>query len=200
MKPPGSKRLSLTPSRNDAKTRKVVDCLFSEHANLYGLVCATVRSEMPKQSAGLLLYRGVGDGPGIEVLLVHPGGPFWRNKDEGAWTIPKGEFDDSEDPLEAAKREFKEELGSAPPAGEYLPLKPIKQKNGKIVHAWAVKGDFDPVSLNSNTFLLEWPPKSRRMQEFPEVDRAEWFTPEAAKRKMLAGQPALIDELLELLK
>ena len=148
---------------------------------------------MPKKSAGLLVYRqAAGD---IEVLLVHPGGPFWRNKDEGAWTIPKGEFDETEDPLAAAKREFQEETGSAPPDGSYISLKPIKQKNGKIVHAWAVEGDFDPGELNSNTFLCEWPSKSGRMQEFPEVDRAAWFTPEVAKEKMLSGQPALIDEL-----
>lgn len=152
---------------------------------------------MPKKSAGLLLYRHIQDS--IEVLLVHPGGPFWRNKDEGAWTVPKGEFDDAEDPLYAAKREFKEETGSDPPDDGYLPLKPIKQKNGKIVHAWAVNGDFDPASLESNTFALEWPPKSGRMQEFPEVDRAEWFTLDIAKRKMLAGQPTLVDELLQLL-
>jgi predicted NUDIX family NTP pyrophosphohydrolase len=149
---------------------------------------------MPKKSAGLLLYRHNEDSE-LEVLLVHPGGPFWRNKDEGAWTIPKGEFAD-EDPLEAAKREFKEETGSLPPAGEYIPLTPIKQKNGKIVHAWAVEGDFDPANLNSNEFETEWPPKSGRTQKFPEVDRAEWFTPEVAKRKMLSGQGALIDELV----
>jgi len=152
---------------------------------------------MPKKSAGLLVYRqAAGD---IEVLLVHPGGPFWRNKDEGAWTIPKGEFDETEDPLAAAKREFKEETGSAPPDGPYISLKPIKQKNGKIVHAWAVEGDFDPGELNSNTFLCEWPPKSGRMQEFPEVDRAEWFAPQVAKEKILQGQQALVDELLGLL-
>ena len=153
---------------------------------------------MPKKSAGLLLYRDGGDS-GIEVLLVHPGGPFWRNKDEGAWAIPKGEFDDFEEPLEAAKREFKEELGSSPPVGEYFPLKPIKQKNNKIVHAWAVKGDFDPAALKSNVFSCEWPPKSQRMQEFPEVDRAEWFAVDEAKRKILLAQAALIDQLLELL-
>src|SRR5205807_9674646 len=153
---------------------------------------------MPKKSAGLLLYR-INDPAEIVVLLVHPGGPFWRNKDEGAWTIPKGEFDDFEDPLEAAKREFKEELGSSPPAGEYFPLKPIKQKNNKTVHAWAVKGDFDPVTLKSNTFSCEWPPKSRSMQEFPEVDRAEWFAPDEAKRKILLAQVPLIDQLLQLL-
>ena len=148
---------------------------------------------MPKKSAGLLLYRQNGDS-GTEVLLVHPGGPFWRNKDEGAWTIPKGEFHD-EDPLAAARREFEEETGSAPPDGPYIPLTPITQKNRKIVHAWAVEGDFDPASLNSNEFETEWPPKSGRMQKFPEVDRAEWFAAELAKRKMLSGQGALIDEL-----
>ena len=154
---------------------------------------------MPKKSAGLLLYRDPDHDSGIEVLLVHPGGPFWRNKDEGAWTIPKGEFDDLEEPLEAAKREFKEELGSSPPVGDYLPLNPVKQKNGKIVHAWAVKGDFDPARLKSNTFSCEWPPKSGRTQEFPEVDRAEWFAPDEAKRKILLAQGELIDELLTIL-
>src|SRR5438128_11431784 len=107
---------------------------------------------MPKKSAGLLLYRDGGGDSGIEVLLVHPGGPFWRSKDEGAWTIPKGEFDDSEDPLVAAKREFEEETGATPPDGDYIPLQPIKQKNGKLVHAWAVEGDFDLAEVRSNTF------------------------------------------------
>jgi predicted NUDIX family NTP pyrophosphohydrolase len=148
---------------------------------------------MPKKSAGLLLYRH--HEGSIEVLLVHPGGPFWRNKGDGAWSIPKGEFQD-EDPLAAAKREFKEETGSAPPEGQYTPLTPIKQKNGKIVHAWAVEGDFDPASLNSNEFETEWPPKSGRMQKFPEVDRAEWFAPDVARQKMLSGQEALVDELV----
>lgn len=153
---------------------------------------------MPKKSAGLLLYRRTNES-GIQVLLVHPGGPFWRNKDEGAWTIPKGEFDD-EDPLEAARREFKEETGSAPPDGQYIPLTPIKQKNGKIVHAWAVEGDFDPARLNSNEFETEWPPKSGRTQKFPEVDRAEWFAPHIAMGKMLQGQDELITELLSILE
>src|SRR5918992_988543 len=133
---------------------------------------------MPKKSAGLLLFRRIDNASGFEVLLVHPGGPFWRNKDEGAWTIPK------------------EEIGSAPPEGQYIPLTPIKQKNGKIVHAWAVEGDFDDSRLNSNEFETEWPPKSGRMQKFPEVDRAEWFAPDAAKRKMLASQAGLINELI----
>lgn len=135
----------------------------------------------------------------IEVLLVHPGGPFWRNRDEGAWTIPKGEFADDEEPLAAAKREFQEELGMTPPVGNYIQLTPIKQKNGKIVHAWAVNGDFDPATLTSNTFEMEWPPKSGRMKSFPEVDRAHWFSPDVAKQKMLFGQPALVDELLTLI-
>src|SRR5207302_1233686 len=152
---------------------------------------------MPKKSAGLLVFRKQ-DKRGIEVLLVHPGGPFWQNRDEGAWTIPKGEFTDDEDPLAAAKREFEEETGAAPPDGDYIPLKTITQKNGKLVHAWAVEGDFDLTQVRSNTFSCEWPPKSGRMQEFPEVDRAEWFAPEVAKRKVFSGQPALIDELLRL--
>jgi predicted NUDIX family NTP pyrophosphohydrolase len=154
---------------------------------------------MPRKSAGLLLYRNADDGAGIEVLLAHPGGPFWRNKDDGAWTVPKGEFADDENPLAAAKREFEEELGSRPPNGDYIQLKPVKQKNGKIVHAWAVQGDFDPETLKSNTFEMEWPPRSGRMQSFPEVDRAQWFTPAVAKQKMLFGQPALVDELLTLI-
>jgi predicted NUDIX family NTP pyrophosphohydrolase len=152
---------------------------------------------MPKKSAGLLLYRH--NAGSLEVLLVHPGGPFWRNKDEGAWTIPKGEFLD-EDPLAAAKREFNEETGSAPPDGPYMPLTPIKQKNGKVVSAWAVEGDFDPARLSSNEFETEWPPKSGRMQKFAEVDRAEWFAPDVAKQKMLSGQECLVDELLHVLE
>src|SRR5215471_13719146 len=107
---------------------------------------------MPKKSAGLLLYREAREDSGIEVLLAHPGGPFWRNRDAGAWTIPKGELADGEEPLAAAKREFEEELGATPPVGNYIQLEPIKQRNGKIVHAWAVKGAFDPATLNSNTF------------------------------------------------
>lgn len=151
---------------------------------------------MPKKSAGLLLFRQNSHGGQLEVLLVHPGGPFWRNKDEGSWTVPKGEFADDEDPLAAAKREFQEETGSDAPVGDYLPLKPIKQAGGKIVHAWAIEADFDPAGLQSNTFLREWPPRSGRMQEFPEIDRAGWFTPDTARRKILSGQAPLIDQLL----
>ena len=130
------------------------------------------------------------------MLLVHPGGPFWQKKDDGAWTIPKGEFDDDEDPLKAAQREFEEETGSAPPDGEFLPLKPIKQTSGKAVYAWAINGDFDPTKLRSNMFPMEWPPNSGKLQQFPEIDRAAWLTPEIAKRKILKGQVPLIDELL----
>lgn len=151
---------------------------------------------MAAKSAGLLLYRKAEDGSAVEVLLVHPGGPFWRNKDDGAWSIPKGEFDDDEDPLKAAQREFEEELGVASPRGKYIQLKPIKQKAGKMVHAWAVEGDFDPERLKSNTFPQEWPPKSGKIQQFPEVDSAAWFITEVARRKILAGQLPLIDQLL----
>ena len=160
---------------------------------------------MPKKSAGLLLYRF--NDSILEVLLVHPGGPFWRNKDERAWTIPKGEFDDEEDPLAAACREFAEETGTAPPrlqrdasGGEnYFKLAPVKQTNGKMVHAWAVEGDFDPRKLSSNQFQMEWPPRSGRMQSFPEVDRAEWFTADLALKKIVKAQTALIAELLTML-
>jgi predicted NUDIX family NTP pyrophosphohydrolase len=155
---------------------------------------------MPKKSAGLLLFRQNSQASQVEVFLVHPGGPFWRNKDEGAWTIPKGEFTDEEDALAAARREFQEETGSAAPVGEYLPLKSIKQTGGKSVHAWAIEADFDAARLQSNSFRCEWPPRSGRMQDFPEVDRAEWFAPDAAKRKILKGQAPLIDQLLALLE
>jgi predicted NUDIX family NTP pyrophosphohydrolase len=156
----------------------------------------------PKRSAGLLLYRERTDGTpegaaaGLEVLLVHPGGPFWFNKDDGAWTIPKGLIDEGEDPLAAARREFAEETGAAPPEGEALPLEPLRQPGGKIVHAWAVRsGDFDPATLRSNTFTLEWPPKSGKQVTFPEIDRAAWFTLDAARRKILKGQAGFLDQL-----
>jgi predicted NUDIX family NTP pyrophosphohydrolase len=143
-------------------------------------------------SAGILMYR---DGPsGREFLLVHPGGPFWVKKDEGVWSIPKGEFTDGEDPLDAARREFEEELGTAV-VGDFMQLTPIKQKSGKVVHAWAVRGDFDVASVKSNLFSMEWPPKSGRQQEFPEVDRAEWFDLETARRKILAAQVELVDQV-----
>ena len=127
---------------------------------------------------------------------MHPGGPFWANKDDGAWSIPKGEFDDDEDPLDAARREFEEETGSAP-SGDVVPLEPLRQSSGKVVYAWAVRGDFDPSTLESNTFSMEWPPKSGRQQDFPEVDRAAWFSIEEAGRKILKGQAALLRQLRE---
>jgi len=151
---------------------------------------------MPKVSAGLLLYR-IRDGA-LEFLLVHPGGPFWKNKDDGAWTIPKGEIADNEEPLAAAIREFEEELGFKP-SGQFIELTPIKQKAGKLVHAWAVEGDCDPSQIKSNTFSMEWPPRSGKQEEFPEVDRAEFFKLEAAKTKINPGQIPLLEELQRLL-
>jgi predicted NUDIX family NTP pyrophosphohydrolase len=149
-------------------------------------------SDLPKQSAGLLLFRV--KPAAVEVLLVHPGGPFWAKKDDGAWSIPKGEFSDAEEPLAAARREFEEEMGR-PVEGEFLPLEPIRQAGGKLVLAWAVRADFDPTTLRSNTFSMEWPPKSGRQQQFPEVDRAAWFDLDVAKQKILKGQAGLLDEL-----
>jgi len=148
---------------------------------------------MAKKSAGLLLYRQGSEG--LEVLLAHPGGPFWAKKDDGAWSIPKGEFDDPEDPLAAAIREFEEETG-ARPAGEFIALKPIIQPGGKLVYAWALRADFDPASLKSNQFSMEWPPRSGQQRSFPEVDRAEWFGLEAASRKVLKGQAGFLDQLM----
>jgi predicted NUDIX family NTP pyrophosphohydrolase len=150
---------------------------------------------MPRRSAGLLLYRR--RQRGVEVLLVHPGGPFWAHKDEGAWGIPKGEYGPGEDPLTAARREFTEETGATPPAGEAVVLGAFRQGSGKIVQAWAVEGEFDPASLKSNTFTMEWPPRSGRTLEVPEVDRAGWFTPEEAMRKLLKGQRPILEALRE---
>lgn len=152
---------------------------------------------MPKRSAGLLMYRMVGRD--VAVLLVHPGGPFWARKDLGAWSIPKGEYPEGEDPLAAAQREFAEETG-AHPQGELRPLGEIVQAGGKRVVAWAVEGDFDPAALVSNSFELEWPPRSGRKARFPEVDRADWFSPTVARQKILASQRVFIDRLEELLK
>jgi predicted NUDIX family NTP pyrophosphohydrolase len=148
---------------------------------------------MSKKSAGLLLFRETAGG--LEVLLVHPGGPFWARKEIGAWSIPKGEFTDPEEPLAAAKREFEEEIG-APAAGEFIPLEPVRQPSGKLVYAWAVRGDFDPSLLKSNSFSIEWPPKSGLQQEFPEVDRAGWFTLQAARVRILRGQAPFLDQLI----
>ena len=150
---------------------------------------------MSKRSAGILMFRG--SGPELRLLLVHPGGPFWAKKDDGAWSIPKGEYDEGEDPLLVARREFEEELGSPTPPGDIIDLGELVPPSRKRVIAFAVEGDFDPSGLKSNLFELEWPPKSGRMQSFPEVDRAEWFTPDEARAKILPGQRPFIDRLLE---
>lgn len=142
-------------------------------------------------SAGLLLYRRRAE---LEVFLVHPGGPFWAKKDAGAWSLPKGEFEEGEEPLQAAKREFAEETGFSVD-GEFLPLEPLKQRGGKIILAWAIQADCDPSQLRSNLFSLEWPPKSGRMQKFPEVDRARWFTIPEARKRINAGQAGFLDQL-----
>jgi len=141
----------------------------------------------------MLLYRRRGGA--IEVLLVHPGGPFWARKDEGAWSIPKGEYAPGEDALAAARREFREETGSEA-TGEATPLGAFRQPSGKIVDAWAVEGDLDAAAIKSNTFSMEWPPRSGRMHEFPEVDRAAWLTPTEAMRKLLKGQRPILEALL----
>jgi predicted NUDIX family NTP pyrophosphohydrolase len=147
------------------------------------------------KSAGLLLYRRRKGR--IEVLLGHMGGPFWARKDERAWSIPKGEHPDAEDALAAARREFAEETGTRPPDGPTLDLGEVRQSGGKRVTAWAVEGDLDVASVKSNTFLLEWPPRSGRRQEFPEIDRAGWFDLDTARRKIVKGQVALVDRLEE---
>ncbi len=151
---------------------------------------------MAKTSAGLILYR-MRHGK-LEVLLVHPGGPFWKSKDDGAWFIPKGELDTGEEPLAGAKREFEEETGLKP-EGEFLPLGSVKQKSGKTIHAWAFEGDCDPAELKSNMFTIEWPPKSGRQQEFPEIDQAGFFTVTQAKVKMHPVEFPLVIRLQELL-
>ena len=151
---------------------------------------------MTKQSAGILLYR-IKD-KNLQVFLIHPGGPFFKNKDEGAWSIPKGEFLNDENGLTAAKREFLEETGQ-PVDGKITELKPVKLKSGKIVYAWAVEGDIDETTIASNTFPLEWPPKSGKFIDTPEVDKGGWFNPEEAKIKINPAQAGLIDELVDML-
>jgi predicted NUDIX family NTP pyrophosphohydrolase len=147
-----------------------------------------------RSSAGLLLYRFVNDM--LEVLLVHPGGPFWARRDRGAWSIPKGEIDPGEEPIAAARREFTEETGGTVD-GEFVPLQRRQQSGGKIVHAWAVRGEFDPARLTSAAFSMEWPPHSGRQQSFPEVDRAGWFTLAAAREKIIPAQTGFLDELAQ---
>jgi predicted NUDIX family NTP pyrophosphohydrolase len=150
---------------------------------------------MAKRSAGILLYRGRGGE--LRLLLVHPGGPFWAKKDLGAWSIPKGEYQEGEDALAVARREFEEELGSPAPARDAIELGKLVQPSRKVVTAYAIEGDFDVDRLKSNLFEMEWPPKSGRLQSFPEVDRAQWFTVEEAREKILPGQRPFIDRLLE---
>jgi predicted NUDIX family NTP pyrophosphohydrolase len=150
-----------------------------------------------KKSAGIILYRFRKKLP--EFFLIHPGGPFWKNKDIGAWSIPKGEFEDNEDPLTAAKREFEEETSQSVD-GKFIPLTPVKQKSGKLILAWAVEGDIDPGTIKSNLFEMEWPPRSGKKQEFPEIDKGEWFTEATAKEKINPAQAALIEELITKLK
>ena len=150
---------------------------------------------MPARSAGILLYRRPAGA--LEVLLVHPGGPYWARKDEGAWSIPKGEYADGEDALDCARREFEEETGTAPPVGALVTLGEVRQRSGKRVTAWAAEGDLDADAVRSNTFTVEWPPRSGRTQEFPEVDRAAWFAPDDARRALVPAQAAFVDRLVE---
>jgi predicted NUDIX family NTP pyrophosphohydrolase len=148
---------------------------------------------MAKRSAGILLHRDTGTG--VEVLLVHPGGPFWAKKDLGAWSIPKGEHDDAEDALACALREFAEETGTALSPGELTDLGAIRQRGGKTVQAWAAEGDLDADAIRSNTFTVEWPPRSGRMREYPEVDRAAWFALDEARERINPAQAAFLDRL-----
>ena len=152
---------------------------------------------MAKESAGIVLYR-YRDST-LEIFLVHPGGPFWKNKDSGAWSIPKGEFDRREDPLQAARREFHEETGCSVD-GSFIALGPVRQAGGKMVHAWAVEGDCEAESIRSNSFTIEWPPRSGQRKDFLEVDRAGWFSLGLAREKILKGQLMLLDELQRILK
>ncbi|MGY1738018.1 NUDIX domain-containing protein [Geodermatophilus sp. SYSU D00684] len=150
---------------------------------------------MPRRSAGVLLYRRT---PSVEVLLGHMGGPFWARKDDGAWSFPKGEYADGEDPLAVAHREFEEELGSPVPATSLVPLGELRA-SGKVLTVWAGEGDLDADAAVSNTFTIEWPPRSGRLQEFPEIDRAAWFGVDEARAKLVKGQVPYLDRLLDLL-
>jgi predicted NUDIX family NTP pyrophosphohydrolase len=150
-----------------------------------------------KRSAGILVYR---ERDALEVLVVHPGGPFWARRDAASWTIPKGEVDDGEDPLDAARRELGEELGAALELTALVDLGEVRQRAGKVVRAWGARGDFDPAALASNTFEMEWPPRSGQRQAFPEVDRAAWVEPAEARRLLLPAQTAFVDRLLEVVE
>ena len=153
---------------------------------------------MPKLSAGLLLYRFVDDD--LEVLIGHPGGPFWARKDDGAWSIPKGEYGEGEDPWTVAQREFEEEVGKKPPSGPRTDFEPVRQPSGKVITAFAVRGDLDLDGTFSNTFELEWPKGSGNVREYPEIDRVGWFSVAAARSKLLKGQQPLLDRLLAALE
>jgi len=159
----------------------------------HGAHCSPMSS---KRSAGILLFRHAGDA--LEVLLVHPGGPFWSKKDDGAWFVPKGELEAGEEPFAAALREFREELGSDAPSGEPLALGFVKNKSGKMIHAWALEGELDVQSVKSNTFSLEWPPRSGQLREFPEVDRASFFSLDEAARKIHAAELPFLERLTAL--
>jgi predicted NUDIX family NTP pyrophosphohydrolase len=149
---------------------------------------------MPRTSAGLLLYRRRGSD--LEVLIGHMGGPFWARKDEAAWSVPKGEYETGEEPFAVALREFEEELGSPVPADSFLALGEVRQSGGKVLTVWAAEGDLDAAAAHSNTFPLEWPPRSGRIQEFPEIDRAAWLPVDQARTKLVRGQVPLLDRLL----
>ncbi len=149
-----------------------------------------------KTSAGILLYRMAENG--LKVFLVHPGGPYWAKKDEGAWSVPKGEFENGENPLEAAKREFKEETGSGI-TGRFMELTPLRQFSGKMVYVWAVEGNIDATSIKSNMFSMEWPPRSGKEQDFPEVDKGGWFTIVQAQEKILPGQRGFLEQLKKII-
>ena len=172
----------------------MLDCIRSLTGRIHSL--QSKFNYVGNQSAGILLFRKKEQR--IEFFLVHPGGPFWKKKDLGAWTIPKGEFENHEEPLAAAKREFQEETGMIL-SGSFVPLKPIKQKGGKLIYAWAVEGNINPLNLTSNFFTMEWPPKSGKHQEFPEVDKAEWFEVDEAKQKINPAQVSFIEELENML-
>ena len=149
---------------------------------------------MSKLSAGIVVYRKNSTN-GFQLLLVHPGGPFWKNKEEGAWSIPKGEYEEGEDPLKAAKREFTEETGNILPEGNFIQLAPVKTTSGKVISAWAIEADFEPCFIQSNYFEMEWPPRSGKKQSFAEVDKAAWFTIDEAALKMNKGQLPFLQEI-----
>lgn len=149
---------------------------------------------MSKTSAGVLLYRRRDSG--VEVLIGHMGGPFWARKDDAAWSVPKGEYDPGEEPFDVARREFEEEVGTPVPADDFLALGEVRQSGGKVLTVWAAEGDLDAAAAHSNTFALEWPPRSGRLQEFPEIDRAAWLSVDEARTKLVRGQVPLLDRLL----